>query len=113
MGMNGKPQPEIDSSQLTPYKHNIIATAGLASLIDYVVAGIIIMLMNSSAGTESFAQGFFFGCINFFSTLPFTLLTVVICRKKKLTERAAFITTVLIGFLGIPCVGLIIMLFSH
>jgi hypothetical protein len=111
MTMNGNLQPANDTSKPNPYKHGILVTALLASLIDYVVAGIVIMLTNGT--TEGFADGFFFGCINFFSTLPFTLLATVICRKNKMSERSSFIATLLIGFLGIPCVGLIIVLFGH
>ena len=59
METNEKSEPKNDTSHLQPYKHSIIATALLASLIDYIVAGTFIMLADGSA--DGIANGSFLG----------------------------------------------------
>ena len=97
---NVAPSKENESSP-PPNQRGILAVAGFASFIIYLIAGFLIVVFLRAG----FDVGFYYGCVNFFITLPFSFLTVLICRTFKLPSRFELLVAVLIGGASLICVG--------
>ena len=102
------PEPAVPAPTATAHpqkrKRGLLGTTGLASLIVYLVAGVLISLTQAGG----IAQGFIYGCVNLFISLPFTLITVAICRRIKVLKSYDLFAGVLVGMGSIIAFGLLI-----
>lgn len=94
-----KQRKETESSP-RPRRLPIVIVASLASVLTYLVVGLLITFLGAG-----YDIGFIAGFPNLFISLPFTFLGAWLYRKTNLPARYELLAGIAGGLAGLICVG--------